>query len=52
MDGLDAPDAEYGTKAARLLAKVQAAGIRTSVDIVSEQSDRFQGIVRSTSRRR
>ena len=46
LDGLDAPDSEYGTKAARLLAKVQAAGIRTSVDIVSEQSDRFPRIVR------
>ena len=46
LDGMDAPDEEYGTKAARLLAKVQAAGIRTSVDIVSEQSDRFARIVR------
>lgn len=46
LDGLDAPDAEYGTQAARLLAKVQEAGIKTSVDIVSEQSDRFPRIVR------
>lgn len=46
MDGLDAPDAEYGTKAARLLAKVKAAGIKTSVDIVSEQSERFARVVR------
>ena len=46
LDGLDAPDAEYGTQAARLLAKVRAAGIRTSVDIVSEQSDRFPRVVR------
>ena len=46
LDGLDAPDPEYGTQAARLLAKVQAAGIKTSVDIVSEQSDRFPRIVR------
>ena len=46
LDGLDAEDAEYGTKAARLLAKVQAAGIKTSLDIVSEQSDRFARIVR------
>ena len=50
LDGMDAPDAEYGTKAARLLAKVQAAGIRTSVDIVSEQSDRFARIVRPALR--
>ena len=33
LGGMDAPDEEYGTKAARLLAKVQAAGIKTSVDI-------------------
>ena len=50
LDGMDAPDDEYGTKAARLLAKVQAAGIRTSVDIVSEQSDRFARIVRPALR--
>jgi len=47
LDALDAPDKEYGTGAARLLAKVQAAGIKTSVDIVSEQSDRFARIVGS-----
>ena len=46
LDGLDAPDAEYGTQAARLLAKVRAAGIKTSLDIVSEQSARFPSIVR------
>ena len=46
LDGMDAEDDEYGTKAARLLAKVRAAGIKTSLDIVSEQSDRFARIVR------
>ena len=46
LDGLDAPDPEYGTQAARLLAKVKSAGIKTSLDIVSEQSDRFPRIVR------
>ena len=50
LDGMDAPDDEFGTKAARLLAQVQAAGIRTSVDIVSEQSDRFARIVRPALR--
>ncbi len=50
LDGMDAPDDEYGTKAARLLAKVQSAGIKTSVDIVSEQSDRFARIVRPALR--
>ena len=46
LDGMDAADEEYGTKAARLLAKVRAAGIKTSLDIVSEQSDRFARVVR------
>ena len=50
LDGMDAPDEEYGTKAARLLAAVQAAGVKTSVDIVSEQSDRFARIVRPALR--
>ena len=46
LDGMDAADEEYGTKAARLLAKVRAAGIKTSIDIVSEQSERFARVVR------
>ena len=50
LDGLDAPDDEYGTQAARLLARVQAAGIKTSLDLVSEQSDRFTRIVRPALR--
>ena len=50
LDGMDAPDDDYGTKAARLLAAVQSAGIRTSVDVVSEQSDRFARIVRPALR--
>jgi len=45
LDNLDSPDEEYGTKAARLLARVQAKGIKTSIDIVSEQSDRFKKVV-------
>ena len=46
LDGLDAADDEYGTKAARLLANVRSAGIKTSIDIVSEQSERFARVVR------
>lgn len=46
LDALDAPDAEFGTVAARLLHDVQTLGIETSVDLVSEQSDRFPRIVR------
>lgn len=45
LDVLDEPDAKFGTKAARLLAQAQAAGVRTSVDVVSENSDRFARIV-------
>ena len=45
LDALDQSDPKYGTKAARLLASVQAAGVKTSVDVVSEESDRFARIV-------
>ncbi len=45
LDALDEPDTKFGTKAARLLAEAQAAGIKTSVDVVSEDSDRFARIV-------
>jgi sugar/nucleoside kinase (ribokinase family) len=45
LDALDQPDGRYGTKAARLLAGAQAAGAKTSVDVVSEDSDRFPRIV-------
>jgi len=45
LDALDEPDAKFGTKAARLLAAAQEAGIKTSVDVVSEDSDRFSKIV-------
>ncbi|HNR71181.1 MAG TPA: carbohydrate kinase family protein [Verrucomicrobiota bacterium] len=45
LDALDKPDARLGTQAARLLARAQAAGARTSVDVVSEDSDRFARIV-------
>jgi sugar/nucleoside kinase (ribokinase family) len=42
---LDEPDSKFGTKAARLLAAAQEAGVKTSVDVVSEDSDRFGEIV-------
>jgi len=45
LDALDQSDPRYGTKAARLLAQAQAAGVKTSVDVVSEDSDRFSRIV-------
>ena len=45
LDQLDLPDAKFGTKAARLLAAAQEAGLKTSVDVVSEDSDRFARII-------
>jgi sugar/nucleoside kinase (ribokinase family) len=45
LDALDEPDAKFGTKAARLLAAAQSAGLKTSVDVVSEDSDRFAKVV-------
>ncbi len=45
LDALDQPDAKFGTKAARLLSQAQTEGLKTSVDVVSENSDRFPRIV-------
>lgn len=45
LDELDKPDKTHGTRAAALLAAAQAAGLRTSVDVVSEDSNRFTQIV-------
>ncbi|KAB2643442.1 MAG: carbohydrate kinase family protein [Verrucomicrobia bacterium] len=45
LDGLDAPSATHGTVAAEVLARAQAAGMKTSIDVVSEDSDRFPKIV-------
>ena len=45
LDALDEPDPKFGTRAARLLAGAQDAGLKTSVDVVSEDSDRFSRIV-------
>jgi len=45
LDALDVPDQEFGTKSARLLAEAQAAGLKTSVDVVSEDSNRFARVV-------
>jgi sugar/nucleoside kinase (ribokinase family) len=45
LDALDAPDKRHGTKGAALLDAAQRAGIKTSVDVVSEDSDRFNRII-------
>ena len=45
LDRLDGPSATHGTVAAEVLARAQAAGLKTSIDCVSEDSDRFAKIV-------
>ena len=45
LAALGAKASRFGTKAARLLATAQAAGVKPSVDAVSEDSDRFSRIV-------
>jgi len=46
LESLDAEDPQFGTVAARVLAEARLRGIHTSVDVVSEASDRFQRVVR------
>ena len=45
LDGLDAPDEEYPTAMCRVLDAAQKAGIRTSIDVVSEEGERFTKLV-------
>ena len=45
LDTMDLPDEEYGTVMARVLAMAREHGIKTSMDVVSENSDRFSRIV-------
>ena len=45
LDSLDKDDLFYGTKAAKLLSDIQNKGIKTSIDLVSDQSGRFQKVV-------
>lgn len=45
LDKMDEEDAEYGVVAARVLKSLQERGYHTSVDVVSEQGDRFRRIV-------
>lgn len=45
LDALDAEDPVYGTKMAKLLAKAQEKGLKTSIDVVSESGNRFKKIV-------
>jgi sugar/nucleoside kinase (ribokinase family) len=45
LDKLDLPCPEYGTRAAELLQTASKLGFITSVDVVSEESDRFARVV-------
>ncbi|HOD92919.1 MAG TPA: carbohydrate kinase family protein [Clostridia bacterium] len=45
LDALDMQDETYGTKMARLLHDAKKSGIMTSIDVVSEASDRFKKLV-------
>jgi sugar/nucleoside kinase (ribokinase family) len=45
LDSLDKEDAEYGTVMARLLHQAKLSGLKTSIDVVSEQSERYKLLV-------
>ncbi|MCL2059814.1 MAG: carbohydrate kinase family protein [Oscillospiraceae bacterium] len=45
LDALDAPDPDYPTAMCRVLDAAQKAGILTSVDVVSEEGERFRELV-------
>ena len=45
LDKLDAFDEQYGTVAARVLSMLKSKGYLTSIDMASEQSERFRSIV-------
>jgi sugar/nucleoside kinase (ribokinase family) len=45
LDRMDRADPEFGTVAARTLFRATQAGYKTSIDVVSEDSDRFAQVV-------
>ena len=45
LPALDQPDSDYGTKMAKLLHRAQCAGMKTSIDVVTESGDRFTRLV-------
>jgi len=50
MDPFDREDEEYGTVMARALARVQSMGIRTSMDLVSVENEKYSEIVKPSLR--
>lgn len=49
LDKLDQPDAQYGTRSARLLAEMQQRGYLTSLDLVSRAGE-YQALVKPALR--
>jgi len=45
LDTLDGPDPDYPTALCRVLAEARMHGLRTSVDVVSEEGERFARLV-------
>ena len=45
LDALDGPDPDYPTAMCRVLDAAQKAGIKTSIDVVSEDGERFTKLV-------
>ena len=45
LDKLDEDDPDYGIVAARVLDGLQKKGFKTSVDVVSEEGDRFRHVI-------
>ena len=45
LDKLDDYDEQYGTVAAKVLSMLKSKGYATSIDVVSEQGERFRSIV-------
>ena len=47
MEKVDSPCSEYGTHGAKILAEAQKQGMKTSIDMVSENSGRVKNIIQS-----
>ena len=46
LAALDQPDARYGSRMGELLDRAQRAGCLTALDVISEDSDRYETLVR------
>jgi sugar/nucleoside kinase (ribokinase family) len=45
LDGLDAPDPEFGTGAGRVLHLAKAAGLVTSIDLIADENADYQAMI-------